>query len=168
MSFFLLGIMDTFTSSLPCRPDITGSPEQVFLYDNFRSAFISGIESGTIAAIGTIDLGSSCLQYLFNLKVHRKLDGTISAIISNSSNTVGEFSLRKVEMASFRLFPVIDLRSNFPASLVLGADIPPNLRTDTWMATQADPVAGCVLPNFFPIYRSICVSTLSVKGKTIN
>lgn len=93
MFLFPLGAMNTFTSSLPGRPDITGSPEQVYLYDNFRSAFISGIDNGTIAAIGTIDLGSSCLQYLFNLKVHRKLDGTITDIIGNSSNTTGEFSL---------------------------------------------------------------------------
>lgn len=144
--------MDTFTSSLPRRPDITGSPEQVFRYDNFRTALVSGIENGIIAAIGTIDLGSSCFQYLFNPTVHRRLDGTISAILGNSSNTIGEFSIRKVDMAAFRLFPVVNLRSAFPASVVLGANIPSMLRGDTWMATQEEPVAGCVLPNFFPVY----------------
>jgi hypothetical protein len=97
--------MDTFTSSLPRRPDITGSPEQVFRYDNFRTALVSGIENGIIAAIGTIDLGSSCFQYLFNPTVHRRLDGTIAAILGNSSNSIGEFSIRKVDMAAFCLFP---------------------------------------------------------------
>ena len=144
--------MDTFTSTLPLRPDITGSPEQVFRYENFLSAFISGIDNGMIAAIGTIDLGSRCLQYLFNLKIHRRLDGTVAAIIGNSSNTVGEFTLRKVDLSSFRLFPVVGLRSSFPASMILGADIPANLRTDTWLAAEEEPVAGSVLPNFFPIY----------------
>jgi len=142
----------TFTASLPRRPDITGSAEQVFRFENFRTAFISGIEAGTIAAIGTIDLGSECLQYLFNLKIHRKLDGTVSDIIGNSSNTVGEFSLRKVEISSLRLFPVVNLRSQFHASLTLGNDIPLQLRDATWVKDAEEPVAGCVLPNFFPVY----------------
>lgn len=142
----------TFTSSLPRRPDITGSPDQVFQYGNFRAAFVAGIENGTIAAIGTIDLGSNCLQYLFNLKVHKKLDGTISEIIGNSSNTIGEFSLRKVEISSFRLFPVINLRSKFPESLTLCEDIPQALRVSTWLENSEESVAGSVLPNFFPVY----------------
>lgn len=50
--------MNTFTSSLFCSPDFTGSPKQVFLYDDFLLAFIFGIENVMIAAIGTIDLGS--------------------------------------------------------------------------------------------------------------
>lgn len=144
--------MNTFTASLPRRPDITGAPEQVFRYDNFLTALIAGIDNGVIAAIGTIDLGSSCLQYLFNLKIHRRLDGTPSAIIGNSSDTIGEFSLRKVDISSFRLFPIVGTRSTFPASLTLGVDIPANLRANTWLAAEVDPVAGTVLPNFFPVY----------------
>ena len=144
--------MSTFTSSLPRRPDIIGSPDQVFLFDNFRSALINGIQHGTIAAIGTIDMGSNCFQYLFNLKVHKKLDGTVSAIIGNSSNIAGEFSLRKVDVCSIRLFPVVNLRTTFQDSLVTGADFPATLLADTWVASTAEPIAGTVLPNFFPVY----------------
>ncbi len=85
----------TFTSSLPKWPDIVRSPEQVFRFDNVAQSMISGIENNFIAAIGTMDVGSHCLQYLFNPKVYRQIDGTIKAIISNASDVRGEFSLKK-------------------------------------------------------------------------
>ena len=144
--------MSTFTSSLPRRPDITGSPDQVFRFTNFRSALIDGIQNGTIAAIGTIDMGSNCLQYLFNIKVHKRLDGMVSAFIGNLSDVVSEFSLQKVDVGSLRLFPVVNLHLTFQDSLVLGADFPGDLLLDTWVAAEPGAVAGTVLPNFFPIY----------------
>ncbi len=55
-------------------------------------------------------------------------------------------------MSSFRLFPVVNLRSQFHNSLALGNDIPLNLRDATWVKDAEESVAGCVLPTFFPVY----------------
>jgi hypothetical protein len=152
----------TFTASLPKRPDIVGSPEQVIRFKNFTQAMISGIENGFIAAIGTIDIGSHCLHYLFNPKLFRQFDGTVTAIIGNASDARGEFSLKKIDVDALRLFPVVNLRSAFHPSLVLGNDIPTSLLDATKYEVKMDdkgqeippmePVTGSVLPIFFPIY----------------
>ena len=55
-------------------------------------------------------------------------------------------------MHSFHLFLVINHHATFQESLVLGADIPPSLWTGTWLAESDESVAGCALPNFFPVY----------------
>lgn len=161
--------MNTFTLSLPKRPDIVGSPDQVFRMDDFLSTLVTGIEKGMIAAIGTIDLGSSCLQYLFNLKIFHKLDGTVAAIIGNSSDMVGEFSLRKVDVASIRLFPVVGKRSRFQDSLILGEVLPADLLTDTaWSKEETEPIVASVLPNFFPIYFGQQVVYGDIRNDEVN
>ncbi len=48
----------TYMASFPKRPDITGAPNQVFLFNNFLECLIGGIKANTISAIGTINLGS--------------------------------------------------------------------------------------------------------------
>ncbi len=53
----------TYVTSFPKRNDITGSPDQVFKFDNFLDYLICGIRAKTIAAIGTINPGSLCIQY---------------------------------------------------------------------------------------------------------
>ncbi len=50
----------TYTASFPKRPDITGSPGQVFKFDNFLEHLIGGIKANTISTSGTINLGSLC------------------------------------------------------------------------------------------------------------
>jgi hypothetical protein len=50
----------TYTASFPKRPDITGSPNQVFKFDIFLDCLIGGIKANNISAIGTINLGSLC------------------------------------------------------------------------------------------------------------
>jgi hypothetical protein len=48
----------TYTASFPKRPDITGSPNQVFKFNNFLDRLIGGMKANTISAIGTINPGS--------------------------------------------------------------------------------------------------------------
>ncbi|KAL7433446.1 hypothetical protein ACHAXH_004340 [Discostella pseudostelligera] len=83
--------------------------------------------------------------------------GPVASSISSTSRFIGNLmepsrplsEIRPILLASLAL---VNLRSAFPVSLVLCADIPPNLRIDTWLATSEEPIVGCVLPNFFPVY----------------
>ena len=76
----------TFVTSFPKRNDITGALDQVFTFDNFLDHLTGGIRANTIAAIGTINPGSLCLQYLFAPQIHYNLAGAPIAFIGNSSN----------------------------------------------------------------------------------
>jgi hypothetical protein len=64
-----------YTASFPKRPDITGTPNQVFKLDNFFDCLIGGIKANTISAIGTINPGSLCTQYLYVPQIHFNLAG---------------------------------------------------------------------------------------------
>ncbi len=81
----------TYMTSFPKRNDITGALDQVFKFDNFLDCLTGGIRANTIAAIGTINPGSLCLQYLFAPQIHYNLSGEPIAFIGNSSNKKGEF-----------------------------------------------------------------------------
>ena len=76
----------TYVTSFPKRNNITGAPDQVFKFDNFLDYLTGGIRAKTIAAIGTINPGSLCIQYLFAPQIHYDLSGTPIAFIGNSSN----------------------------------------------------------------------------------
>jgi hypothetical protein len=52
-------------ASFPKRPDITGAPDQVFLFNNFLERLIEGIKANTISVIRTINPGSLCTQYFY-------------------------------------------------------------------------------------------------------
>jgi hypothetical protein len=65
----------TYTASFPKRPDITGAPDQVFHFNNFLERLIGGIKAKTIFAIGTINPGSLCTQYLYAPQIHFNLAG---------------------------------------------------------------------------------------------
>jgi hypothetical protein len=54
-----------YTASFPKRLDIMGAPNQIFKFGNFLDHLIGGIKANTIAAIGTINPGSLCTQYLY-------------------------------------------------------------------------------------------------------
>jgi hypothetical protein len=79
----------TYMASFPKRPDITGDPNQVFKFDNFLDRLIGGIKANTISAIGTINPGSLCTQYLYAPRI---LAGKPIAFIGNLSNNMGELS----------------------------------------------------------------------------
>ncbi len=76
----------TYVTSFPKRNDIMGAPDQVFKFDNFLDHLEGCIRAKTIAAIGTINPGSLCLQYLFAFQIHYNLSGAPIAFIGNSSN----------------------------------------------------------------------------------
>ena len=76
----------TFVTSFFKRNDITGAPDQVFKFDNFLDYLTDGIRAKMIAAIGTINPGSLCIQYVFASQIHYDLSGTPIAFIGNSSN----------------------------------------------------------------------------------
>ena len=134
-------------------PDITGAPDQVFKFNNFLEYLLGGIKANTISAIGTLNAGSMCIQYLYAPQVHYDLSGTPLAIIGNSSNKKGEFSLIKVDIASFRLFAFVDAKSSINQNLTHGEEIPTKYLSDTqgWK-DFTDPLVGALVPNFFIIY----------------
>ncbi len=72
-----------YVTSFPKRNNITGAPDQVFKFDNFLDYLTGGIRAKTIAAIGTINPGSLCIQYLFAPQIHYDLSGTPIAFIGN-------------------------------------------------------------------------------------
>ena len=66
------------------------------------------IQPKTIAALGMVTPGSTTLQYLFDPVIYHDLTGN-PTVIGKFSNKQGEFSLVKVDIASFHLFPTLDL-----------------------------------------------------------
>jgi hypothetical protein len=95
----------TYMGLIPKRPSITGNPNQVFKFYNFSDCLIGGIRGNTIVALGTINPGSLCVQYLYAPKIHYILSGKPIAFIGNSSNKEGEFSLIKINITSICVFP---------------------------------------------------------------
>jgi hypothetical protein len=97
-----------FTKLLPKHPKVTGAPSQAFFFaEDFLKAVQELIQTKTIAALGTVTPGSTTLQYLFDPMIHHDLSVAPTTIIGNSFNNKGEFSLVKIETASFQLFPCI-------------------------------------------------------------
>jgi hypothetical protein len=63
----------TYMASFPKRPDIMGAPDHVFKFKNFFDRLIGDIKANTISAIGTINPGSLCTQYLYAPQIHSNL-----------------------------------------------------------------------------------------------
>jgi hypothetical protein len=59
----------------------------------------------------------------FDPMIHHNLSGAPTTIIGNSSNKEGEFSLMKIEIAFFQLFPYIAPKKDFDHLLVHGQDL---------------------------------------------
>jgi hypothetical protein len=98
----------TYMTSFPKRKDIVGAPNQDFKFDNFLDCLMGGIRANTIVAIGTINPGSLCLQYLFAPQIHYNLSDEPIAFIGNSSNKKGKFSMIKINVESIRAFAHIN------------------------------------------------------------
>jgi hypothetical protein len=113
-----------YTASFPKRLDTTGAPNQVVQFNNFLERLIRGIKANTISAIGTINAGSLCTQYLYALQIHFNLAGKPIAFIGNLSNKMGEFSLIKIDITSIHLFPYIKDKATMDISLNHGDDLP--------------------------------------------
>jgi hypothetical protein len=138
----------TYTASFPKRPDITGAPDQVFKFDNFLDCLIGGIKANTISAIGTINLGSLCTQFLYAPQIHFNLAGKPIAFIGNLSNKMGKFSLIKIDVTSICLFPYIKDQATMDDGLNNGDDLPAVLLFKTNWKDFEEPIVGTLIPNF--------------------
>ena len=106
---FLLPSMSTipslYTELFPKRGDVTGSNDQAFgKGEDVFDYVIGGIKANTIAAVGTIALGTTTVQYLFAPKIHYDLGGIPKMLIGNNSNKPGEFSCMALPLYSLKLF----------------------------------------------------------------
>jgi hypothetical protein len=120
-----------YTASFPKRPDIMGAPDQSFQFNNFLERLIGGIKANTISAIGTINTGSLCTQYLYAPQIHFNLAGKPIAFIGNLSNKMGKFSLIKIDVMSICLFPYIKDKATMDVSLDHGDDLHKKLLSKT-------------------------------------
>jgi hypothetical protein len=141
-----------YVTSFPKRNNITGAPDQVFKFDNFLDYLTGGIRAKTIAAIGTINPGSLCIQYLFAPQIHYYLSSTPIAFIGNSSNKKGKFSMIKVNIKSIRVFVYIKDKATWIPDLPHGEAIPVDKLADTNWKDFEDPIVGTLIPNFFIAY----------------
>jgi hypothetical protein len=140
----------TYTASFPKRPNITGAPNQVFKFNNFLDRLIGGIKANTISTIGTINPGSLCSQYLYAPQIHFNLAGKPIALIGNSSNKMGEFSLIKIDITSICLFPsYIKDKATMDVSLNHGDIMPMELLSKANRNDFEEPIIGTLIPNFF-------------------
>ncbi len=142
----------TYTASFPKRPNITGAPDQVFKFNNFLDHLIGGIKANTISAIGTINTGSLCTQYLYAPQIHFNLAGEPISFIGNSSNKLGEFRLIKIDITSICLFPYIKDKVTMDDSLNHGGDLPKESLSKTNWNDFEEPIIGTLIPNFFITY----------------
>jgi hypothetical protein len=142
----------TYTASFPKRPNITGAPDQVFQFNNFLEHWIGGIKANTISAIGTINLGSLCTQYVYAPQIHFNLAGKPIAFIRNLSNKMSEFSSIKINVTSNHLFPYIKDKMTMDVSLNHGDHLPKESLSETDWNDFKEPIVGTLIPNFFVTY----------------
>jgi hypothetical protein len=142
----------TYMASFPKRPDITGAPDQVFKLKIFLDHLIGGIKANTISAIGTINPGSLCTQFLYAPQIHFNLAGNPIAFIGNLSHKMGEFSLIKINVTSICLFPYIKDKATMDANLNHGDDMPADLLSKTDQKDFKESIIGTLIPNFFITY----------------
>jgi hypothetical protein len=143
-----------FNELLPKRPEVTGTPDQEFSFaEDFGSMVLKLIQTKTIAALGMVTPGSTTLQYLFDPMIHHDLTGNPTTIIDNSSNKQGEFSLMKVNIASFRLVPYLGRERTFHTLLPHGDELTEELFNDTTdLKLFEEPIVATLVPNFYVIY----------------
>ncbi len=142
----------TYMASFPKRPNIMGAPDQVFQFNNFLERLIGGIKANTISAIGTINPGSLCTQYLYAPQIHFNLAGEPIAFIGNLSNKMGEFSMIKIDVMSIHLFPYIKDKATMDVSLNHGDNLPKESLSETDWNDFEEPIVGNLIPNFFINY----------------
>jgi hypothetical protein len=103
-----------FTGLLPKHPEVTRDPSQAFFFaEDFGKAIQKLIQTKTITALGTVTPDSTTLLHLFDPMIHHNLSGALTTIIGNSINKKKEFSLVKIDIASFPTFPYIAPKKDF-------------------------------------------------------
>jgi hypothetical protein len=143
-----------FTKLLPKQPEVTGTLNQVFSFaKDFGTMVLKLIQTKTIAALGTVTPGSTTLQYLFDPMIYPNLTGNLTTGNGYFSNKQGEFSLVKIDIASFHLFPYIAPEHTFDTLLSHGDELTEELLSDTTdLKSFNEPIIAILIPNFFVIY----------------
>jgi hypothetical protein len=142
----------TYMATFPKRSNITGAPDKVFQFNIFLKRLIGGIKTNTISAIGAINPGSLCTQYLYAPQIHFNLAGEPIAFIGNLSNKMGKFSLIKMDVTSICLFPYIKDKATMDVSLNHGDNLPKKSLSETNWNDFEEPIVGTLIPNFFITY----------------
>jgi len=100
----MTSISTLYTKLLPKRPDILGTKDQAFGYkSNFLDYLVGAINATTVAAIGMVLQVNLLVQYLCGPKVHTYPAGKPLAIVGNTSNKFGEFSLAMIPLLSVKM-----------------------------------------------------------------
>jgi hypothetical protein len=85
--------------------------------------------------------------------IHHDPTGNLTTIIGISFNKQGEFSLVKVDIASFCLFPYVGPERTFDTLLPHGDKLTEELLNDTTdLKSFNEPIVATLIPNFFIIY----------------
>ncbi len=113
---------------------------------------IEGIKANTISAIGTINPGSLCTQFIYAPQILFNLAGEPIAFIGNSSNKMGEFSLIKIDVTSIHLFPYIKEKATIDDSLNYGDDLPTAFLSENDWKDFEEHIVGTLIPNYFITY----------------
>ena len=145
----MTSVSTIYTKLLPKRPDISGTKDQAFGHRlNFLNYIVGAINAKNVAAIGMILPGNLSIQYLCGPKIHTDLAGKPLAIVRNTSNKFGKFSLAMIPLTSVKMFLSIIKKGGNTNLLKHGEDIPNEFCKDTkWYDSPA-----AVLPNIFLIY----------------
>ena len=97
-----------YTDLFPKRGDNSGKNDQAFgKGKDVLAHLVGGIKANTIAAVGTLALCTSIVQYLFAPKIHHDLGGAPKLIVRNTSNKLGEFSCMSMPITSLKLLACI-------------------------------------------------------------
>jgi hypothetical protein len=85
--------------------------------------------------------------------IHHDLTGNPTTIIGNFSNKQGEFSLVKVDIVSFCLFPYLGPERTFDTLLPHSDELTEEFLNDTTdLKSFKEPIITTLVPNFFVIY----------------
>ena len=87
----------------------------------------------------------------FDLEIYTKPDGTLIAIIGNSSNKMGKFSLMHLHLSLILLFPCVTQKEETNI-LPLGKDILNDLLAGTSWDDSNNTFACALVPNVFFTY----------------
>jgi hypothetical protein len=151
-----------FTKLLSNHPEVIGAPNHAFSFaEDFGKAIQKLIQTKTIAALGMVTPGSTTLQYFFDRMIHHNLFEVLTTIVGNSSKKKGEFSLVKIEIASFQLFTFIAPKRNFDPLLADGQDLTKQLLGET---NNLKPLRNLSSPHFSPTSSS---STMDQRSRTV-
>jgi hypothetical protein len=142
----------TYMASFSKRPNIMGAPDQVFQFNNFLEHLIGGIKANTISAIGTINPGSLCTQYLYAPPDPFQSGRRTHCLHWKLVQQIGKFSLIKIDITSICLFPYIKDKATMDISLNHGDDLPKESLSETDWNDFEEPIVGTLIPNFFITY----------------